>query len=103
MPKRIQRSRATPTSAQEIVLRALSEEFALATWQIAAVEARRGTQRSPPGGSVYFVMHIGILQTSEAPNLDGELCVVYQNETHCAVWVRPLAEFLDGRFEKIIG
>jgi|SoimicMinimDraft_4_1059732.scaffolds.fasta_scaffold09424_2 hypothetical protein len=50
---------------------------------------------------VYLVLHIGTLQTSAAPDLDDELCVVYQNETHYAIWVRPLDEFMDGRFERL--
>jgi hypothetical protein len=57
-------------------------------WQ----HVRRGTR--------YSVLHIGTLQTSE-PGLDDELCVVYRNVSHYAVWVRPLSEFMDGRFIEI--
>jgi hypothetical protein len=58
-------------------------------WQ----HCRRGTR--------YTVLHIGTLQTSEEPGLDDELCVIYQNISHYAVWVRPLTEFMDGRFIEI--
>ena len=52
-------------------------------------------------GSVYRVLHEGTMSTSEIPRMDDEPMVVYQCETDSKIWVRPVAEFYDGRFEEL--
>ena len=48
-------------------------------------------------GTIYRVLHFATLQV-EGP-LDEAVVVVYQDVDTGSVWVRPQAEFFDGRFE----
>lgn len=50
-------------------------------------------------GSLYRVLEIATMQCS-VPDLDDNLAVVYE-DMDGGVWVRPLAEFQDGRFEPV--
>ena len=50
-------------------------------------------------GSTYTVIGIGYLQTRH-DFLDDEEVVIYQ-EPSGILWVRPLTEFCDGRFEAV--
>jgi hypothetical protein len=46
-------------------------------------------------GGFYKVLAVGRIEADLAP------VVVYQSQKDWLVWVRPLAEFEDGRFEEI--
>jgi hypothetical protein len=50
-------------------------------------------------GSLYRVLEIGNMQCA-SPEHDEALMIVYEGLDGC-VWVRPLAEFQDGRFEQV--
>ena len=52
-------------------------------------------------GGTYVEVHRGHLQASD--DLDMAPVVVYRSEADGRVWVRPVAEFEDGRFERISG
>lgn len=51
-------------------------------------------------GSTYKIVCRGVVQ-SGAPLNDYDEVVIYQAEIDGKVWVRPVAEFYDGRFEPI--
>lgn len=46
-------------------------------------------------GSTYRIVALGLLESTR------RYCVVYQEEDGGQIWIRPLAEFLDGRFEHL--
>lgn len=46
-------------------------------------------------GGLYTVLHHGFIEADETP------CIVYRPDGADAVWVRPTAEFLDGRFTRL--
>lgn len=46
-------------------------------------------------GEVYHVRLVALNEADKVP------VVVYGNETRTLTWVRPLAEFTDGRFEYV--
>ena len=48
--------------------------------------------------SVYVVMGSGELQDGSSEH-DGAGCVIYKDSTTGSVYARPVAEFVDGRFE----
>lgn len=50
-------------------------------------------------GTQYMVMGKATLQI-EGPH-DMAECVIYQSMDDGRVWVRPAAEFFDGRFERV--
>jgi hypothetical protein len=56
---------------------------------------------------VYIVLHIGKMQTHSwtwntyGDEVDMEEVVIYQKIGSSNVWVRPLEEFEDGRFEHL--
>lgn len=53
-------------------------------------------------GTAYSVIHHAVMQTNNfGLLLDGQAIVVYEAEHDHSVWVRPAAEFLDGRFERV--
>ncbi|WP_319533400.1 hypothetical protein [uncultured Cohaesibacter sp.] len=51
----------------------------------------RPTHVHRKSGEKYCVLHVGLLEADLKP------VVIYENRDHC-VWVRPVSEFLDGRF-----
>lgn len=53
--------------------------------------------------TIYLVLAVGLLQASDGDlhNHEGEQLVVYRDISSQQVWVRPLREFLDGRFEPL--
>lgn len=61
------------------------------------VDGWKPTHRHKKRGSTYRVIGQAVLQTAE-PAPDGAHMIVYQDEKGL-VWVRPSAEFYDGRFE----
>jgi hypothetical protein len=63
-----------------------------------AMRSRR--VRHKKRGTTYCVLGYGELQSS-TPIKEGAALVVYQCETDGRIWVRPAAEFEDGRFEII--
>jgi hypothetical protein len=51
-------------------------------------------------GSTYKIIGHGKIQT-ETPLTDNAEVVVYVSEADGSVWVRPISEFMDGRFENL--
>lgn len=51
-------------------------------------------------GTTYDLYGIGTLQTDK-PLSDNHTVVVYVSRTDGKVWVRPIDEFYDGRFEEV--
>ena len=51
-------------------------------------------------GTFYLVLHVGELQASAGPLVAGEgtTMVVYRGIDDGKIWIRPVAEFCDGRF-----
>lgn len=52
-------------------------------------------------GSVYRVLHRGAILQTDSPLDDYAELVVYQDPKDGRVWVRPVSEFDDGRFETV--
>ncbi len=52
-------------------------------------------------GTIYDIVGGGIAQASNAPIQDGDPVVVYQSIDNDQIWIRPVAEFYDGRFETL--
>ena len=46
-------------------------------------------------GGIYCVLHMATIEADKMP------AIVYRSEKHDTIWVRPEAEFCDGRFEKV--
>ena len=57
------------------------------------------TYRHKKRGTTYTVMGLATMQIDGSP-LDMEKAVIYQSNFDGSMWVRPLAEFEDGRFER---
>ena len=57
-------------------------------------------------GTVYSLHGIGSFQTKSSNPLDGEICVIYiskpDDEGDTKTYIRPIIDFMDGRFVKII-
>lgn len=51
-------------------------------------------------GGLYRVLYAGIMQC-EANDLDESVMVVYE-DTEGRIWIRPIGEFYDGRFEVVM-
>lgn len=51
-------------------------------------------------GSEYTLLTLATMQCSSNPNLDYAIVVIYVSDDGI-MWVRPRAEFFDGRFEAI--
>lgn len=52
-------------------------------------------------GTTYRILYEAAKASSTIQELDDTTMVVYQGEADGLVWVRPAAEFFDGRFERI--
>lgn len=54
---------------------------------------------------VYMVFGLVCMQTSAAPDLDDQPAVLYRlaQDAYAPMWVRPLTEFTDGRFDRVEG
>lgn len=50
--------------------------------------------------SIYIVVDIGRLQVN-LPHLDNKWVVIYKDKNTGDLWIRPIEDFLDGRFTKI--
>lgn len=66
----------------------------------AALVERGATVRHKKRGGEYMVLGVGKVQTGE-PLTDLTNVVIYQKKDTTELWVRPLAEFRDGRFELV--
>lgn len=58
------------------------------------------TYRHVKRGGTYTVMGLVTMQVDGSP-LDMTKAVVYESQADGSMWVRPLAEFEDGRFERV--
>ena len=68
--------------------------------QIDAALAGDGPRwRHKKRGTTYRVLHEGTMSSAKVSVVDDEPMVVYQAESDGRIWVRPTAEFYDGRFE----
>lgn len=63
-------------------------------------ETVAGRWRHVKRGTTYTVRGVVQLQCA-VPELDGVYAVLYVSEGDGREWVRPVEEFLDGRFERI--
>lgn len=52
-------------------------------------------------GSTYSVMGVASAQVVGDPIEEGAMAVVYRSEHDGSLWLRPAAEFMDGRFEPL--
>lgn len=52
-------------------------------------------------GSTYTVMGVASAQVVGVPIEEGATAVVYRSEHDGSLWLRPAAEFMDGRFEPL--
>lgn len=64
------------------------------------IEANKTKWRHLKRGTTYTEIGRGTLQASGSA-LDGVPIVIYQGDDDASLWCRPVAEFEDGRFERI--
>jgi hypothetical protein len=61
-----------------------------------------GLWRHKKRGSIYRIIGRGHMQIN-VPEVDMVEVVIYQSVTDESIWVRPVSEFEDGRFESLSG
>lgn len=76
-------------------------DFSIKEARRAATEARAEIEiysqwRLAKSESLYWVQAVGIREE------DGETLVVYRDSDVGTCWIRPVAEFLDGRFIRVL-